>query len=71
MASYCCAICRVEIQHEGGLPDLYPFCCERCRMVDLGLWLREAYSIDRDLTPEDVPDRPRFEGPDGIGSRGE
>jgi hypothetical protein len=25
-------------------------------MVDLGLWLREGYSIDRDLTPEDLAD---------------
>jgi hypothetical protein len=25
-------------------------------MVDLGLWFREAYSIDRDLAPEDLAD---------------
>jgi hypothetical protein len=27
-------------------------------MVDLGLWFREAYSVDRDLRPEDVADAP-------------
>jgi endogenous inhibitor of DNA gyrase (YacG/DUF329 family) len=55
MATYRCAICEKEIGCEGELPELYPFCSSRCRMVDLGLWLREAYSIDRDLGPEDLP----------------
>ncbi|MCX7404327.1 MAG: DNA gyrase inhibitor YacG [Planctomycetaceae bacterium] len=22
-----------------------PFCCERCRLIDLGRWLDEAYSV--------------------------
>jgi endogenous inhibitor of DNA gyrase (YacG/DUF329 family) len=58
MAIYRCAICGREVAYEGELPALYPFCRERCRMVDLGLWVREAYSVDRDLRPEDVADAP-------------
>jgi hypothetical protein len=28
-------------------------------MIDLGLWFREAYSIDRDFGPDDEPPAPR------------
>jgi uncharacterized protein len=52
---YRCAICQREVQYEGPLPAVFPFCSERCRMVDLGKWLREAYTIDRELTPEELP----------------
>ena len=54
MPTHKCAICKREVEYEGGLPALYPFCSERCRMVDLGKWFREEYSIDRDLAPEDI-----------------
>ncbi len=54
MPSYVCPICRKSVEYTGGLPELYPFCSPRCRMADLGLWFREAYSIDRDLLPEDL-----------------
>ncbi len=57
MPAYHCDICKTEVKYEGRLPDLYPFCSERCRMVDLGLWFREAYYIDRDLAPEDADAR--------------
>jgi hypothetical protein len=57
-AAYHCPICGREVGYEGRLPLLYPFCSERCRMVDLGRWLSEQYSIDRDVTPEDVAEPP-------------
>lgn len=56
--SYKCAICGREVECEGGLPSVYPFCSPRCKMVDLGKWLHEQYTIDRDLTPEEVPPLP-------------
>jgi uncharacterized protein len=59
MRNYFCAICKKPVQFEGKLPSEYPFCSEHCRMVDLGLWFRETYSIDRDLTPEDLADGAR------------
>ena len=54
MSTYRCVICRTKVEYEGRLPAEYPFCSQRCRMVDLGLWFREAYSFDREATPEDT-----------------
>ena len=33
-----------------------PFCSEKCRMIDLGLWLNEGYAIpsQRPLDEEDI-----------------
>lgn len=54
MKSYRCAICGHAVEYEGALPALYPFCCDRCRIVDLGRWLFEQYTIDREMLPGDV-----------------
>ncbi len=68
MPRYRCTICEREVEYEGPLPSLYPFCSTRCKWVDLGKWLREDYTIDRDVTAEEVdspvppeqpPDRPK------------
>ncbi|MBN2448696.1 MAG: DNA gyrase inhibitor YacG [Phycisphaerae bacterium] len=53
MKRYECAICKRLVRYDGPLPEIYPFCSERCKWVDLGHWLNGDYSIDRDLTPED------------------
>jgi len=37
----------------------FPFCCERCRLIDLGQWLDDGYSVpgsDFPSVPE--PDSP-------------
>ena len=31
----------------------YPFCSERCRLIDLGLWARGDYRIPTDEPPEE------------------
>lgn len=54
MAAYSCTICKRPVSYDGSLPELYPFCCERCKLVDLGLWFRGAYSIERSLDSEEV-----------------
>jgi endogenous inhibitor of DNA gyrase (YacG/DUF329 family) len=33
---------------SGDRPAGYPFCSERCRLVDLGRWLDEDYKIPTD-----------------------
>ena len=38
-----CPICRKVITWEGN-PDR-PFCSERCRLIDLGNWAAEEYSL--------------------------
>jgi endogenous inhibitor of DNA gyrase (YacG/DUF329 family) len=30
----------------------YPFCSERCRLVDLGRWLGESYAIGANVEAE-------------------
>jgi len=37
-----CPICKKEV--EIGAPD-FPFCSERCRLIDLGNWASEEYKI--------------------------
>ena len=37
-----CPICKKEVAL--GSPEL-PFCSERCRLIDLGRWLGEEYSV--------------------------
>jgi uncharacterized protein len=53
MSTYRCVICGKETACTGPPPALYPFCSERCRLVDLGRWFRESYTIDRELPAED------------------
>ncbi|MGD8452693.1 MAG: DNA gyrase inhibitor YacG [Phycisphaerae bacterium] len=55
MADYLCAICGKKCTYEGALPAAYPFCSQRCRLVDLGRWLREEYTIEREIMPDDLP----------------
>lgn len=57
MKAFACVICGTESVYDGALPERYPFCSDRCKMVDLGRWFRGQYSIERDVTPEDVPPR--------------
>jgi len=37
-----CPICRKEV--APGAPD-FPFCSERCRLIDLGNWASGKYAI--------------------------
>jgi len=51
-----CPICRKEINREN---PQYPFCSERCRLIDLGNWASGKYVISTPLTPsERVPEVP-------------
>lgn len=46
-----CSTCRKLIE---GRPQnqYFPFCCERCRLVDLGRWLGEEYRIPTQEPPD-------------------
>ena len=68
MQQYACAICGRTCEYSGPLPETYPFCGPRCRMVDLGRWLTGAYSVERVLTPEETAE---LETRRGIGRNGE
>ena len=44
-----CPICKNEFKEL----SFYPFCSERCQMIDLGAWLDEKYVI-----PDNMKDKP-------------
>lgn len=48
-----CPICRREVNRED---EFYPFCSERCKLVDLGNWATEKYVISTPIRPGEEPD---------------
>ena len=69
-----CPTCKKSVPDpapDEALPQFFPFCSERCKLIDLGRWLDGKYQIpvvDREAPPEhgshaapDAPDdlRPR------------
>jgi endogenous inhibitor of DNA gyrase (YacG/DUF329 family) len=45
-----CPACKKVSQREGN--KVFPFCSERCQLVDLGRWLGEEYRIaDESVSP--------------------
>ncbi|MGZ8983858.1 MAG: DNA gyrase inhibitor YacG [Methylotenera sp.] len=32
-----------------------PFCSERCKLIDLGLWASEQYAIPEAIKPDELP----------------
>jgi endogenous inhibitor of DNA gyrase (YacG/DUF329 family) len=46
-----CPICKKKVQL--GAPD-FPFCSERCQLIDLGKWANEDYKISEPARPEDL-----------------
>jgi hypothetical protein len=41
-----CPSCRAPVSKgASGLEKLFPFCSERCQLVDLGRWFGEDYRI--------------------------
>ncbi len=52
MASYTCPTCRkrIEVIRKEDAP-YRPFCCEKCKLLDLAKWFNEEYRIEVPLTP--------------------
>ena len=44
-----CPICKKDVAPESGY---YPFCSERCKLIDLGNWASERYVISTPIQPE-------------------
>ena len=38
-----CPVCDAPVNLE--TTPTVPFCCDRCRLIDLGRWLDEAYAV--------------------------
>lgn len=43
-----CGSCRRPIERQGNVH--FPFCSDRCRLVDLDRWLSEEYRIAMPIT---------------------
>jgi len=54
-----CLICRKPIDSESS-PD-FPFCSERCKLIDLGNWSSEKYKISEPVIDESVPEESAFD----------
>ena len=52
-----CPTCKREIVWSADNP-WRPFCSERCRLVDLGLWLNEGHAIPGEPLPSAEDDNP-------------
>jgi endogenous inhibitor of DNA gyrase (YacG/DUF329 family) len=46
-----CPICKKEVA-EGG--EFFPFCSDRCRIIDLANWATGAYRIPAETGPPDA-----------------
>ncbi len=50
-----CPRCR-QVLAPGADHSAFPFCTERCRLIDLGAWMDEAHVLgDGPPAPEPVP----------------
>ncbi|MEN6334870.1 MAG: DNA gyrase inhibitor YacG [Phycisphaerales bacterium] len=62
---FTCPKCKrsVELPKEGsgGLPRFFPFCSERCKLIDLGAWFDADYRIP-DKPGEDADEPPARPG---------
>jgi uncharacterized protein len=45
-----CPICKKEARPEN---DFFPFCSERCKIIDLGNWASEKYVISTPVQPDE------------------
>ncbi len=57
--THTCPVCHktILISNKKGhpKPEYFPFCSERCKLVDLGSWLEGGYRIVTPIPPEDNP----------------
>lgn len=63
-----CPICKKPVPADS---RDQPFCSSRCRNVDLGRWLGEAYRVSRPATEEDEATLPRVSVVDDDGGNGD
>lgn len=59
-----CPQCGKEVVWNKEISPYRPFCSERCKLIDLGLWAEGKYSIplesrsEKDLQTGEHPDTP-------------
>jgi uncharacterized protein len=59
-----CPICDKPMDGQGPKEwPAWPFCSERCRVIDLGRWLGGSYRIESPARVEDLEDADANESP--------
>ena len=48
-----CPICKKEATQDS---EFFPFCSERCKIIDLGNWASEKYVISTPIQPVESED---------------
>ncbi|HVP51145.1 MAG TPA: DNA gyrase inhibitor YacG [Terriglobales bacterium] len=43
----------------------FPFCSERCRLIDLGKWASDGYVVSTPVFDPSGPEQPREKNPEG------
>lgn len=51
MSRITCPICKKAVAADA---DTFPFCSERCKLIDLGNWASEKYVISTPVQPSDT-----------------
>jgi endogenous inhibitor of DNA gyrase (YacG/DUF329 family) len=51
-----CPICK-KVEVALGDPE-FPFCSERCRIIDLGNWASEKYVVSSPASPQELAGLP-------------
>lgn len=57
-----CPICRKPTDSDEGAD--FPFCSERCKLLDLGNWASEKYVVSEPVIDESAPEPREKEAPD-------
>ena len=48
-----CPRCKIKFNYYSS--EFRPFCTEKCRLIDLGQWLTESYTVPVEkMTPEEI-----------------
>lgn len=61
MPKFECPTCHKSFQTARSEDAAFrPFCCSRCKLIDLGRWLDGTYSISEPMDPEDLDNMGRL-----------
>ena len=61
---YNCPICKTPTDSEKNVD--FPFCSERCRLLDLGAWAAEKYVVSHPVfDEEEIPEPDRRKSREG------
>ena len=54
--SLTCAICETPLPDGAAETVLFPFCSQRCKLIDLGRWFDGDYAVVSRASIEDIED---------------